>query len=166
MKDVLASVDEYAFLHASAADGLVDLRERFRGLAPPDKRTVVEIDDDEARWWTFAGGRINSTLKYAIKAMTDCRVVPENLLVRIRGASIRGPGFDDVLRQLAEPEVWTDAALWTAVRGSLPNYRLSRFQDVLPEPVQGEVIGAFLLDVPRASMVAAAPRVCVRGATA
>ena len=29
----------------------------------------LEVFDDELRWWTFAGGRINATLRYAIHAL-------------------------------------------------------------------------------------------------
>ncbi|HBJ34869.1 MAG TPA: hypothetical protein DDZ51_08920, partial [Planctomycetaceae bacterium] len=51
-------------------------------------RSGIEADSTELRWWTFAGGRINSTLRYALTAIEPTwTVIPDNCAVKVRGAS-------------------------------------------------------------------------------
>lgn len=154
MRDVLRSEEDYPYLHESARECLGKMREEYRDILPRDGKSVIQVDDDEVRWWTFAGGKVNATLKYAIEANSGCKAVPDNLLVRIRGEEARGQALEELLAKLQEPGLWSDPELWRKIRGSLPNYRLSKFQDALPEAAQGEMIGAFLLDVERAAEIA------------
>jgi ATP-dependent Lhr-like helicase len=35
----------------------------------PDPRGGIIVGEGEIRWWTFAGGRINSTLRHALEAL-------------------------------------------------------------------------------------------------
>ena len=48
---------------------------------------------------------------------------------------------------LAHPEFWEDAKLWSDVAESLPNYRLSKFQPLMPAWVEQEVVADYLLSV-------------------
>ena len=149
IKDVLASDETYAFLHPTAAQRLKDRREAHGDVIGTGAPIRVEIDTDEVRLWTFAGGRVGSTLKHALEAVTPWRVIPDNLCVKIRDDRARGPALDEALAQLRTSKFWDDDALWNNIAGSLPNYRLSKFQDVLPAAAEREMIAAFLLDVPR-----------------
>lgn len=153
--DILGSDEDYSYLHESARTCLVNLREDFRGLLPRAHQSVLEVEEDEVRWWTFAGGKVNTTLKYAIEAKSSCKAIPDNLLLRIRGEQARGKALRDLFAKLKSPGLWSDQQLWTAIRSSLPNYRLSKFQDALPPSAQGEMIGDFLLDIERATRIAA-----------
>ncbi len=45
----------------------------------------VQVEAGKAFWWTFAGGRINYTLKYALEVIGGWKVVADNLLLRIEG---------------------------------------------------------------------------------
>lgn len=49
--------------------------------------------------------------------------------------------------KLAEPEFWEDDRLWAEVAESLPDYRLSKFQPLMPPWVEREVVASHLLDV-------------------
>jgi ATP-dependent Lhr-like helicase len=53
---------------------------------------------------------------------------------------------------LATPEIWDDAKYWKDVAGSLPNYRLSKFQDLMPDWVEQEVVAGYLLAVSGAKL--------------
>jgi ATP-dependent Lhr-like helicase len=48
----------------------------------------LQIEPGVARWWTFAGGRINHTLKYGFEIKEGWKVVADNFLVRIEGDGI------------------------------------------------------------------------------
>jgi ATP-dependent helicase Lhr and Lhr-like helicase len=112
------------------------------------------------QWWTFAGGRVNTTLKYAFEAITPWKVVPDNYVVRLRGDGDRARDLDEAMARISEPAFWEDDGLWGRIAGSLPEYRLSKFQDVLPAAAAREMLASFLLDVPRARAVAVS---CVGG---
>jgi len=89
--DVLTSTDEPAYLGDEALRVLRNQRDNHAEVLKPG-RGGVKFDGDEIRWWTFAAGRINSTLRYALQALNaEWRVVPDNFLVKIRGGLQAGP---------------------------------------------------------------------------
>ncbi len=147
---VLTDGESFGYLDEAAQAVLTAHRDAMpSSLAPV--RGGIEVDGDEIRWWTFAGGRINATLRYAIEAAaSDWRVVPDNFLIKIRGESVNVPRFRAVLATLRQPAFWDDAQLWQEVAESLPSYRLSKFQPLMPPWVAREVVSSYLLDIPGA----------------
>jgi ATP-dependent Lhr-like helicase len=144
---VLLSDARYSYLDDAAWTVLARHRESMRESIG-SQRGGVEFDDGEIRWWTFAGGRINATLRYALEAVGgDWKVIPDNFFLKIRGEDVDRQRFRDVLAKLAEPEFWEADRLWAKVAESLPNYRLSKFQPLMPPWVEREVIASYLLDV-------------------
>jgi ATP-dependent helicase Lhr and Lhr-like helicase len=145
--EVLVAEDDYRYLHASARQVLAERREAFDGVLQP-RVGGLEVDDGEIRWWTFAGGRINGTLRYALNALNGgWKISPDNYMVRVRGEGIDQQAFREALVQLRDPGFWDNKGLWDEVAASLPSYRLSKFQPLMPDWVQREVVGAYLLDV-------------------
>jgi ATP-dependent Lhr-like helicase len=146
--EVLTGDQDYRYLHPSAREALARRREALRGVLEPGVGGLEEADG-ELRWWTFAGGRINSTLRHALEAVGgDWKVVPDNHLLKIRGEDLDARRFGEALARLRGPELWEDARLWAEVAAALPAYRLSKFQPLMPEAVQRELLAAWLLDVP------------------
>jgi ATP-dependent Lhr-like helicase len=145
--EVLTSREAYDYLTPEAAQLVEHQRRAFAGILEPG-RGGFEFDTDEARWWTFADGRINGTLRSALEAVgNDWKVVPDNYVLRIRGAGVDQHRFWQALDRLADPEFWEDERLWQQVGASLPTYRLSKFQPLLPPWVVREMVAAYLLDV-------------------
>lgn len=141
------SDDRYPYLDDTAWAVLGEHRESLRAVVS-SQRGGIEQGDGEVRWWTFAGGRINATLRYALEAVGgDWKVVPDNFLIKVRGEGIDARRFDEALAKLAEPEFWENERLWAAVADSLPSYRLSKFQPLMPPWVEREVVAGHLLDV-------------------
>ena len=93
---------------------------------------------------------MNTTLKYALEAITSWKVVPDNFVVRLRGDGDRARDLNETMARISAPAFWHDEELWRKIAGSLPDYRLSKFQDVLPPAAAREMLGGFMLDVPRA----------------
>ena len=109
----------------------------------------IELDHEEMRWWTFAGGAINSTLRYALKYLqADWTIIADNFLVRVRGSDVAGRTFSEALGALGGPGFWGDEELWKEISGMLPTYRLSKFQSLMPPWVERETLSRFLLDIP------------------
>ena len=106
----------------------------------------IEARDGEMRGWTFAGGKINATLRYGLEAAGgDWNITIDNLVVKAKGEGLTPERFQDAINRLASPEIWEDNKLWKDVAASLPNYRLSKFQDHMPDWLEREVVVAYLL---------------------
>ena len=148
---VLCSDEDHAYLDAHAKSALAMIRDTHQetranaGLLRPGG--VVEVVEDELRWWTFAGGRINATLRYALEAISPgWKIIPDNFVLKIRGEVDRDR-FRIARQQLEDPEFWANDTMWQRIAASLPNYRLSKFQPLMPPWVEREVVADYLLDV-------------------
>ncbi|MBU6162247.1 MAG: DEAD/DEAH box helicase [Myxococcales bacterium] len=108
----------------------------------------IEYTDGEIRWWTFAGGRINATLRHALTAINaDWKVIPDNFLIKVRAENVGEREFTAALKKLADPQFWENESLWAEIASNLPSYRLSKFQPLMPPWVEREVMAGYLLDV-------------------
>src|SRR5690606_30673553 len=145
--DVLTSDQAYPYLGPDAAEALRQQREEIGTVVEP-VIGGVEVVADEIRWWTFAGGRINSTLRYALLALgSDWKVTPDNYAIKLRGDGLSRARFSQIIDQLRDIELWENEQLWCEVAESLPTYRLSKFQPLMPPWVEREVVASYLLDV-------------------
>ena len=77
----------------------------------------------------------------------DWKVVPDNLLIKVRGEDLDERSLREAIDHLRDVEFWENDKLWAEVATSLPNYRLSKFQAFMPPWVEREVVAAYLLDV-------------------
>ena len=144
---ILTAGERFPYLDEHAARVLAERREAMDGILEPGVGCMEE-GDDEIRWWTFAGGRINSTLRHAIQTVNaDWQVVPDNYLIRVRGEGVDERDLRLALRRIRDDGFWENEALWAEVAESLPGYRLSKFQPLMPRWVAREVVGKYLLDV-------------------
>jgi ATP-dependent Lhr-like helicase len=147
MREILLSSTPFSYLDEQAAAVLAEKREVIQPLFQSG-RMGIEAKDGELRWWTFAGGKINATLRYGLEAVGgDWKVTTDNVLVKAKGEGITPERFHDAIKRLATPEIWDDNKLWKDVAESLPNYRLSKFQDLMPDWVEQEVVADYLLAV-------------------
>jgi ATP-dependent Lhr-like helicase len=147
MRDILLSSAAFPYLDEQAAAVLEEKREAIQPLFRSG-HAGIEVREGEVRWWTFAGGKINATLRYGLEAVGgDWKITTDNILVKAKGEGITPERFEDAIERLSTPEVWDDAKLWKDVAESLPNYRLSKFQDLMPDWVEQEVVARYLLDV-------------------
>jgi len=106
----------------------------------------MQFDGTTLTWWTFAGGRINQTLKYALEWQGGWKVVPDNFALEVQGD---GPGFVELERVLDKPRApafWEDVVTGRRLMSMVSEYRLSKFQRVLPGALEVEMVGGYLLD--------------------
>ncbi len=147
IREILAADDVPQYLTPEAAAALAEQRTSMAGLTDPGRGTI-EVADDELRWWTFAGGRINQTLRHALAALhSGWKIVPDNFLIKIRGEGLSRRDLEDAITQITEPEFWENDKLWQDIAGTLPAYRLSKFQPIMPPWVERESLARYLLDL-------------------
>ncbi len=108
---------------------------------------AVQIDGGVARWWTFAGGRVNHSLKYGFEVAEGWKVVADNFQLRIEGDGVGHESVRKAIGKMSAAAFWDAPDTRRAVLARLPGYRLSKFQDCLPERFALEVIEHYLLDV-------------------
>ncbi len=148
MRSILLGDTSYAYLDATAAQALRQKRESLGDILR-EPLAGVEVRQDEICWWTFAGGRVNATLRQAIEHLRgDWKVVPDNFCVRVAAPGLTTAAFLALRDLLLAPAVWADVELWSGIARSLPPYRLSKFQALMPPETQAELVANYLLDVP------------------
>lgn len=130
----------------AAMERIQEWRDSLDGV---DARGGLVGSDDAVRWWTFAGGRVNQTLKLVMSALRSTwSVSADNLGVRIRSDSgVTHGEVRALVEQLADPDTWEAEGLWAEVAARLPNYRLSKFQVLMPAWVIREMLAGYLVDV-------------------
>ena len=147
IKRVAAGSEAFPYLDEAAAQKLAAYREEMHPILGSG-RSGIEFGAGEIRWWTFAGGRVNATLRYAIESLGhEWKVIPDNFLVKVRGESATREAFEAALQKLRSPSFWANEQLWKEVAEALPTYRLSKFQVLMPPWVEREVVANYLLDV-------------------
>lgn len=143
--EVVTSDEDYPYLTPPVADLLHQERRRMQRLVEPVIGGIVE-NGNEVIWHTFAGGRINSTIRYALDALEPgWTITPDNISVRARDAGLTEAHFRLVIQQLTAPGFWEDDTVWQHIRLTLPAYRLSKFQPLMPPWIEQEVLFDYLL---------------------
>ena len=147
IRDILISSESYAYLDADARRELDDRRLLMRPILS-GHGPHIDLQDSELHWWTFAGGKINATLRYALQSLQpDARITMDNFRLRLHADSLTDAQFRLHLQELQNPAFWADASRWSSIAALLPAYRLSKFQALMPDWVRQEFVADFLLDV-------------------
>lgn len=145
MAQVLREDAQYPFVDER---GMAAINEWRGDLGELLKRSTASIqqDDKGAMWWTFAGGRINHTLKYALEWKEGWKVIADNFSLRIAGNGVSGESVRKAIDQMRLGEFWADEETREKLLAKVPEYRLSKFQQALPPKFEVEMVGEYLLD--------------------
>jgi Lhr-like helicase len=147
MRDVLLGAEPPVTFTRRAAGMLAGLRSDSIGRARPCG-TVVSGNDDDLRWWTWAGYRVNATLKATLGDLADESQRVDDLSVRLR-ADLRPQTWSTAMKELREhlclPEI-DDKALAGL-----------KFSDALPRHLAVATLATRLADLDHAAAVLAEP---------
>ena len=86
-------------------------------------------------------------MKYGLEVAEGWKVVGDNFQLRVEGDGVDHESIRKAIGRITSSEFWDDPDTRKVVMARLPAYRLSKFQDCLPEPFKLEVIERYLLDV-------------------
>jgi len=144
---LVTSADMPAYMGAEAATAFAAYRDAMNNILGP-LRGGIEVVNGEVRWWTFAGGRVNATLRHALEAVdSSWKAVPDNFSISVRGENVGVLRLKTAIASLTDPEFWENEQLWRRVAASLPSYRLSKFQPLMPPWIEREILAHYLLDL-------------------
>lgn len=73
--------------------------------------------------------------------------IPDNFAIRIRGESPTSAWLGEAISQISQEDFWSNDELLASISGSLPNYRLTKFQPLMPDWVEREILQNHLLDM-------------------
>ena len=146
MRDILMADTEYPYINAALSTSLNDWRTEL-GSSLQRSPLAVVFDDGQAHAWTFAGGRINRTLRYVFEHVGGFKVTSDNFQIKMEGDKVSHESITKVIDKMRSPEFWLDRAIWGPIVGGLPEYRLSKFQRALPAHFSDEMVVEYLLDL-------------------
>ena len=145
-RDVLVADYDYPYLAAEAQAWLRDLRTDKRNFLSTDF-APIEQDEKGIIWWTYAGGYVNNTLRYALKIKLNAEVQATNECIKVVSETVSWSEFSRVLQEMEEPGHWDDDELLDAINRMMPDYRLSKFQRYLPPDLQRSLVADTILDI-------------------
>jgi ATP-dependent Lhr-like helicase len=146
MRDVLLGADPPATLTRRGAQILAGLRSDAIGRVA-SAGTVVSGTDGDLRWWTWAGYRVNATLKATLGGVADTSQRVGDLSIRLRGdlRASTWPAVRSLRDQLVLPEVDEKALAGL------------KFSEALPHHLAIATLANRLADLDHASAVLAEP---------
>jgi ATP-dependent helicase Lhr and Lhr-like helicase len=146
---ILVSDMEIPYLQPDGIAYLDALRDD-RGVFLAQAFAPAESDEQGITWWTYAGGRVNNTLRYAFRVELGERaeVQATNEKVRIVSDIVPESEFWNIVDRMSAATYWEQPQLLEQIMTMLPDYRLSKFQQHLPRPFARELVAATVLDIP------------------
>jgi len=124
MRDVLLGADVPVSLTQRAAGVLAGLRSDAIGRVHGGGM-VISRGDSDLRWWTWAGYRVNATLKATLGGLADEMQRVDDLSIRLR-ADLRPSTWPSVVDELQDrmclPEVDEKALAGLKFSEALPRY--------------------------------------------
>jgi ATP-dependent Lhr-like helicase len=147
MRDVLLGADVPVSLTQRAAGVLAGLRSDAVGRVHADGM-VISRSDSDLRWWTWAGYRVNATLKATLGELADEVQGVDDVAIRLR-ADLRPSIWRSLVRELEDrlvlPEV--DEKAMTGLK----------FSEALPRHLAEATLAARLADLENAKSVLLEP---------
>lgn len=156
MRRILETDTALPFLHPTAA-AAIEAKRAELGQSLRSAAILIQMDDGKAHCWTFAGGRINHTLKYVFAQLGGWKVVADNFQLRVEGDSVTPQALVQILDRMRTDAFWSDRSIWAPILGNLPEYRLSKFQRAMPSECSEEIVARYLLDVDGTRRLVTAP---------
>jgi ATP-dependent helicase Lhr and Lhr-like helicase len=136
-----------SYINDQARQALAEYRDDLQSLLHPTKPSI-QTDADRLIWWTFAGGQINTTLKYGLQFHHDWKITCDNFRLKIEGDSATPGRILALIEEMRQPSFWTHPSTAQFIGDQLPEYRLSKFQRALPPKYSLEMISNYLLNIP------------------
>jgi ATP-dependent Lhr-like helicase len=146
IRQIIVDIADYPYVDQPSRVVIESWRGDLADLLRRSPSFAAQQDERAVRLWTFAGGRINHTLKYAIELVGGWKAVADNLALRIEGDGVSLSTVEEILARLRSSEFWTSPETKSAIRAKVPPFRLSKFQRALPPAAETEFVANSFLD--------------------
>ena len=156
VRRIIVEEAEYPYVDQPSRAVIDSWRADLGDLLRRSHPVAAQQDDRAVRLWTFAGGRINHTLKYALELAGGWKAVADNFALRIEGDGVSHATVEAALGKMRAAGFWESGETQTAIRGRVPPFRLSKFQRALPPEAETEFVARSFLDFEGAARVVGA----------
>jgi ATP-dependent Lhr-like helicase len=146
MRDILVSNEDYPYLRTDTRSYLAALRTDKQEYLASDFAPIAH-DHKGILWHTYAGGYVNSSIRYALKIELGIDVQATNEYVKISSETLQWNDFTAAVERMSAPGYWDNTELYRKMTTLMPNYRLSKFQGYLPDELQLKLVADTLLDI-------------------
>ncbi len=140
---ILRSTRDIPYLDLGAQNALTECRIDL-GRHTENK---IYWEPDRAICWTFAGQRINQAIKYGLEYLYDWKVDVDNFSILIERDVLNYSALTTAIEKILTLEFWQTQEIQNYLQDRIPNYHLSKFQQVLPDQYALEIIQNYLLDI-------------------
>ena len=142
---MLAGDEQYPFVDQRGQAAIDEWRGELGELLRCPGHSLQQTDSN-VTWWSFAGGRINHTLKYALESEQGWKVIADNFSLRLEGNAVSLNSTQAAMAKLRAEGFWENLDTRRKLLAKVPEYRWSKFQRALPAPYEVEMVGSYLLD--------------------
>ena len=146
VRQIVVEDAEYPYVDPASRAAIDSWRGDLGDLLRRSQPFAAQQDDRAVRLWTFAGGRINHTLKYAFEMLGGWKAVADNFALRIEGDGVSHGTVEAALGKMREAGFWGSSETRAAIRARVPPFRLSKFQRALPPDAETEFVARSFLD--------------------
>lgn len=146
MKDILTSDDDFSYLDRESQRILNSIRADKKEFLSQSFAPVFH-DDKGIMWYTYAGGFVNSTLRFAFEVELHAEVQTTNEYIKIKSNNLTWNQFTQTLKTISNEHYWDNPDTIRKIISLMPNYRLSKFQDYLPDELQLRIVADTILDI-------------------
>jgi ATP-dependent Lhr-like helicase len=143
--EIIKSDNSIPYIDEKAQWSLNEFRQELAPILKTSHKGL-RLESEQTLWWTFAGGEINHTLKYGLQYHSDWKIVADNFKLKIEGNSVGLTTILIALERMKESVFWESDSAQNFIVSQLPEYRLSKFQQALPDEYAQEIICNYLLD--------------------
>lgn len=147
VRDIILSDEDYTYLSIPAREKLEMVRQSERALIQGEEPVIVS-DGNDLIIYTYAGGYVNFTIRFAIMHELKIEVITSNEIIKIKRSAITAEDLSLLLHKFKEMSYWESDGIREKLANQFPNYRISKFQQYLPEKYSKEILGQILLDIP------------------
>jgi len=145
-RDVIVSDEVFSYLASDAGLYLEELRSDLKDLLG-SSFAPIEKDDKGFIWWTYAGGYVNNSLRFALTIELNCEVQATNEYVKVLSESITAIDFQKLIQKMNSQSYWDNPEFIKSILKMMPDYRLSKFQPFLPRELQLKLVADTILDL-------------------
>ena len=146
VREIILSSEEYPYLNPNSKEKLQMIRESNRSILTGTE-PIIFADGQDTIIYTYAGGYVNFTLRFALMHELKVEIVTSNEFIKFKKGSVKVEEVVELFHKLKDPSYWEADELRSNLAKNFPNYRISKFQQYLPDKYSKEILGQILLDV-------------------
>ena len=140
IRDLIIKDESLSYIDVNSSEVLNNIRlEKKEFLL--NSFAPLEIDERGIQWFTYAGGFVNNTIRFAflIEGISD-EIQSNNTSIKINKENINLEKILIIVQKISKLEYWENIEIKNHILQLMPDYRLSKFQKYLPNSIGSRLV--------------------------